>query len=306
MPPPSRRDILTTATAGAGLVFATPTTHADSMNGGFVDCQTHLYFPEMLNLMEKRTTDPKLVRKGGDRLVVQGPWVRKVFPHHSDVKVKLEAMDAAGIELAALSINDPGPELFGNDGPALARDAHDWIAEICRTYPTRFFGLATLPLQDMTAAMSELQRCIGRLGFRGVLLYSNLDGRFPDEAMYRPLFEAAEAENVPVLLHPPLPCMANQVSGYELISGLGNMFDTTIALIRLIYTSVHYRAHRPSKSGAEAWPTVEAEAERVSESGVARCRVAVAGGVAVGVRSRWRRSLTLRQRSSVGGSVAHR
>jgi predicted TIM-barrel fold metal-dependent hydrolase len=69
-------------------------------------------------------------------------------------------------------------------------------------------------------------------------MYSNLHGRFPDELEYRPIFEAAAAMNLPILLHPALPVVADQVSGYDQISGLGNMFDTTISLNRLIMSGI--------------------------------------------------------------------
>lgn len=235
MPPtPTRRQALAAVT---GAAVAGPAAAA-GRPAGLIDCQSHLYPPFLLDLLEKRAADPRVVRKDGRRLVVQGPWVRTVLPGHSDPAAKLAAMDAAGVATAALSINDPGPELLGADGPAVARDAHDWLAQVCRDHPGRFFGLATLPLQNVPAALAEFDRCVTKLGFRGVLLYSNLGGRFPDEAEFRPLFAAAEAADLPVLLHPPLPSMAGVLAGYELISGLGNMFDTTIALTRLIYAGV--------------------------------------------------------------------
>ena len=45
-----------------------------------------------------------------------------------------------------------GPEWFGGEGPAVARIANDFIADIVRKHPSRFFGLCVLPLQDMSAA----------------------------------------------------------------------------------------------------------------------------------------------------------
>ena len=73
---------------------------------------------------------------------------------------------------------------------------------------------------------------------KGILLYTNIAGRFPDEPQFRPLFARAVALDVPVLLHPALPVTADQVKGYEMISSLGNMFDDTIALTRLILSGL--------------------------------------------------------------------
>ena len=63
--------------------------------------------------MEKRQGSPRAYRQGGDLYVVVNRWVRRVLPKHTDVDAKLTDMDQAGIRTTMLSINDPGPELFG-------------------------------------------------------------------------------------------------------------------------------------------------------------------------------------------------
>jgi len=231
----SRRRFLAGAAAAAVLPAAVTAEESRSPAAADrIDCQSHLFDPDLLALMEKRTADPVVYRKGGERYVRMGDWHRKVLPNHTDVAAKLRAMDAAGIRLTALSINDPGPEWFGEDGVRVARMANDFVAEIVKQYPTRFFGLCVLPLQDVPASLKELDRCVERLGMRGILLYTNLAGRFPDEPEFRPLFARAEAMGLPVLLHPAKPVTTDVVKAYEMISFLGNMFDNTIALTRLI------------------------------------------------------------------------
>ena len=203
-----------------------------------IDCQSHLFCPEVVAYLEKRRRDPLVYRKDGDRFVRMGDWHRKILPEYLDVDAKLAAMDAAGISLAALSVNDPGPEWFGEDGPHLARVMNDFVAQVVRRHPTRFFGLCVLPLQDMAASLAELDRCVGTLGMRGVLVYTNLAGRFPDEPEFRPLFKRAADLDLPVLLHPAKPVTTEVVKDYEMTSSLGNMFDDTIALTRIIMSGM--------------------------------------------------------------------
>ena len=203
-----------------------------------IDCQSHLFCPEHLALMEKRDLDPVVRVKDGVRTVIMGPWHRKVLPNHSDQAALLADMDANGIGLTALSINDPGPEWFGADGPAVAQMLNDYTAGVVARHPTRLFGLCVLPLQNEKAAQAELDRCVKQLGMRGVLLYTNLAGKFPDEPEFRWLFHRAVELDVPLLLHPPLPITANLVNAYEMISTLGNMFDDTIGLTRIILSGV--------------------------------------------------------------------
>lgn len=203
-----------------------------------LDCQSHLYCPEVLSLLEKRTDDPLVYRKDGQQVVKMGDWHRKVLPNHTSVEAKLAAMDANGIAMTALSINDPGPEWFGQDGPRLARVMNDFIAGIVKKHPTRFLGLCVLPLPDMEATLVELNRCVHDLGMRGILLYTNLAGRFPDEPAFRPLFARAEALDMPLLLHPAKPLTTEVVKDYEMTSSLGNMFEDTTALTRIILSGI--------------------------------------------------------------------
>ncbi len=204
---------------------------------GLIDCQSHLFCPEVLALMEKRKEDPVVFKKDGIRFLRMGDWLRKVPPLYVDVDAKLATMDAAGISMTALSINDPGPEWFGVDGPVVAKLANDFIVDLISRYPTRLFGLCVLPWQDIAESLPELDRC-AKLGMKGLLLYTNLAGRFPDQPEYRPVLTRCAELGLPVLLHPAKPVTTEFVQGYEMTSSLGNMFDNTIALTRLIMSGV--------------------------------------------------------------------
>ena len=239
----SRRRFLAQATAASAIAAigsspAAAAERAGSAGGERIDCQSHLFCPELVALMEKRKTDPQVFTKEGVRVVQMGDWLRKIPPHYMDVDVKLAAMDAAGIRLTALSVNDPGPEWFGADGPVVAQMLNDFVAGIVQRHPTRFFGLCVLPLQDMRASLAELDRCVRQLKMKGILLYTNLAGRFPDEPEFRPLFARAVELDVPVLLHPAKPITIDFVKGYEMTSTLGNMFENTIALTRLLMSGI--------------------------------------------------------------------
>jgi predicted TIM-barrel fold metal-dependent hydrolase len=205
-----------------------------SFASGLIDCQSHIFCPEVIALLEQRTEDPRVYTEGGVQYLPMGGWLRKIPPFYLDIHAKLASMDVSGVSLAALTINDPGPEWFGHDGPKVARIMNDFIAGLVRQHPTRFFGLCVLPLQDMTASLVELDRCAGELGMKGILLYTNLAGRFPDEAAFRPMFARAVELGMPVLLHPAKPVTTDIVKDYEMTASLGNMFENTIALTRII------------------------------------------------------------------------
>ena len=235
----SRREFLASAGVASALALHPARAATDArVTSGRIDCQSHLFCPEIIALMEKRSTDPRVFTRDGVRYVQMGDWLRKIPPLYLDVDAKLATMDANGIALTALSINDPGPEWFGADGPAVAQMLNDFVAGVVRRHPTRFFGLCVLPLQDMRASLTELDRCVRQLGMKGILLYTNLAGKFPDEPEFRPLFARAVELDIPVLLHPAKPITIEFVKGYEMTSTLGNMFDNTIALTRLLMSGI--------------------------------------------------------------------
>ncbi len=223
-----RRHFLTATVASSAVaaVSAPPS--------GIIDCQSHLFFPEVLDMMRKRKTEPLVYDEKGMVFLKMGDWLRKVPPHYLDVNAKLASMDASGIEITMLSTNDPGPEWFGADGPAVAQLIHDSLAGVIAKHPTRFRGLCVLPLQNEKAAAEELDRCVKKLGFKGILLYTNLAGAWCDEPQFQWLYARAEELGVPILLHPAKPMTTEQVKGYELTSTLGNMFENTIAIARII------------------------------------------------------------------------
>ncbi|MFM9029910.1 MAG: amidohydrolase family protein, partial [Opitutaceae bacterium] len=88
------------------------------------------------------------------------------------------------------------------------------------------------------AALAEFDRSVRQLGMKGWLVYTNLAGKFPDEPEFRPLFARAVELDVPVLLHPAKPITTDLVKAYEMTSTLGNMFDNTIALTRIVMSGL--------------------------------------------------------------------
>ncbi|MFM7556324.1 MAG: hypothetical protein ACKPAH_13645, partial [Verrucomicrobiota bacterium] len=135
------------ATSAASALTAAPASAADAPASeiagtpGIIDCQSHLFLPEVIDLMRRRTSDPMVHERDGTTFLQMGDWHRKVPPAYTRVEDKLAAMDAQGITLTLLSNNDPGPEWFGDDGPAVARLIHDALAAVVARHPTRFRGL---------------------------------------------------------------------------------------------------------------------------------------------------------------------
>jgi hypothetical protein len=84
------------------------------ITSGFIDCQSHLFFPEVIELMHKRKTDPLVYDREGTIYLQMLDSLRKVPPLYLSVETKLASMDKSGIAVTLLSNNDLGPEWFGH------------------------------------------------------------------------------------------------------------------------------------------------------------------------------------------------
>ena len=119
---------------------------------------------------------------------------------------RIAEMDAAGIDVQALSLTSPGVEqLDANEAVELARDANDRVADAVQRHPGRFVGLASLPTAIPDKAAQELERMVSKHGFKGAVINGHNRGRYLDNSFFWPILECAEALRVPIYLHPTQP-----------------------------------------------------------------------------------------------------
>ena len=119
---------------------------------------------------------------------------------------RIEAMDAAGIDLSILSVVTPATQaLPAPEAVTLAREANDEATEAVRAHPDRFRAFATLPTSDPTAAAAELERCATRLGHVGAMIHGRTGSRPLDDPAYDDLFATAARLRRPIFIHPQIP-----------------------------------------------------------------------------------------------------
>jgi uncharacterized protein len=165
---------------------------------------------------------------------------------------RIADMDEAGIDLQVLSLASMGFDgLDAATATALAHDVNDELSDAVRAHPNRLAGFAMVSLKDANAAAAELDRCVTRLAFPGVLVDGTTEGVFLDDPRFLPFFEAAAHLNVPVYLHPappPDPVRQAYFSGLpgELgfllsIAGWGWHAETALHTLRLIVSGLFDR-----------------------------------------------------------------
>jgi predicted TIM-barrel fold metal-dependent hydrolase len=162
-------------------------------------------------------------------------------------RLRIEQMDAAGIDFQILSLFDPGVQDETDVAHAvdLARRANDDLAESVRANPNRFGGFATLATQDPDAASVEFERAVIELGLVGALINGHCQGRYLDDPAYEGLFARAEALGAPVYLHPTTPhravmdaWFAPYVDDGLHLASWGFAAETGTHVLRLIYSGL--------------------------------------------------------------------
>jgi 5-carboxyvanillate decarboxylase len=154
---------------------------------------------------------------------------------------RIATMDEDGIDVALLVVSAPGVQIYAPDvGTALSRIANDRLAEAVKANPDRLAGLAALAPQDPAAAAAELERATRRLGLKGAIINSHTNGEYLDDRKFWAIFEAAQALDVPVYIHPrePSPGMAAPLAMQGFRVGWGYGVETATHVLRLVAAGV--------------------------------------------------------------------
>ena len=176
-----------------------------------------------------------LLRKDGHTVL----WYREPM---FDVEARLRDMDAKAIAMRALSFSTPNVyEWRGARQIEMARYMNDATAQLVRRHPQRFAGLGSLPLDDVPASLSELDRITGELGLHGVMIGSNIAGQPLNHPRFEPVWARIDALRLPVVEHPMFPAHTADMEEFELPLRVGFVFDTTLAASRMIYSGIFER-----------------------------------------------------------------
>ncbi len=161
-----------------------------------------------------------------------------------DQNLRFKIMDKHGEMLQVLTLAGPPPETWGIGTVELTRIANDEMAELVTKYPDRFAtAVASLPMDDIDAALKETDRAIQDLKFRGVQIFSSPNGEPVDSPKFMPLFEKMSQYSLPIWLHPDVVATAAEfprtlTDVSTLVTTFRWPYETTIALARLVYGGV--------------------------------------------------------------------
>ena len=206
-----------------------------------VDVHSHVLPVELMDAIRR---DPRAFQ-----MQVEGTGASEVFirdDRHStpvyaefhDADAKVEGMDRKGIDISVLSVT---PVVFfywldAEQGLAASRVMNDGIARMAARRPDRLRGMATLPMQDVDAAVTELERVVKEHGFRSIELGCRIKGQLLSEPQFRPVLKRAADLGVFIFTHPYVAgALPADLNCYYLGNLVGLPLDTALMAAHLMF-----------------------------------------------------------------------
>jgi predicted TIM-barrel fold metal-dependent hydrolase len=205
-----------------------------------IDCQSHVFPRAYAEVLTRSRALPQASREGDAFRVTYGD-IQSFVLNLEDYRIdkKLRDMDENGIDVSVISVNMPGPESLDQAlGAEGAQVSNDYLAEVARAHPDRIAGLASLPWQDESAALTELDRIVETLDLRGVMLYARVGDIPVDAPQLDPVYARIEELGLPVVLHPTVPPWGRTLNDHSMIPMVGLMVEQSYAALRLILGGV--------------------------------------------------------------------
>jgi len=158
---------------------------------------------------------------------------------------RIQDMDDRGIDRQVIAVTAPGVQVLDRDAAVgMAVEANDMLGEACARYPDRYTGMAACAPQDPAAAAKEIERAVGKYGFKAVMINGHTQGEYLDNPKFLPILETAAKMGLPIYIHPT--GMPRAMVKHFVESGLdgavyGFGVDTGLHALRLIVNGVFDR-----------------------------------------------------------------
>lgn len=186
------------------------------------------FFDRMLQLPERGSTIKKRVRE---------------LPALVDLDLRFRIMDRFDEYVQVICSPAPPVEALGDPktSPELAELLNDGMADLVAKHPDRFPGfIASPPMNNIDAAVREIERAVLKLGATGIQIGTNIGGRPLDEPEFLPVFEKMAEFNLPIWVHPARPAtfpdyVTEKKSKYELWWVFGWPYETSIFMARILF-----------------------------------------------------------------------
>ncbi len=160
----------------------------------------------------------------------------------TDIQGILRDLDKLRIDTLMIS---PPPYLFyyqldPEETAKAARIQNDGMARVKERHPDRFAPLATVPLNDVDAAITELRRATRELGLSGVEIGTSVQGVHLGDQRFRPFWRAVADDDIFVFIHPDYfqTSSSPSLGDYYLVNLVGNPTETGLAAAHMVFSGL--------------------------------------------------------------------
>lgn len=205
------------------------------MSATKIDIYNHVMPPAYMELVKQHGKEPGMVKRMSNLRML---W---------DMDARVKMLDAWPEVQQVISLAVPSPDMLGDPGqsPGYARVANEGMAGICRRWPHKFPAfVASLPMNNPKAALTEMDFAIDKLGARGVQILTSVNGRALDEPELFEIFERiTNHHQMPVWMHPTRGAAradypTEDKSKYEIWQVLGWPVETSVAMSRMVFSGL--------------------------------------------------------------------
>jgi len=205
------------------------------LNEPKIDIYNHVMPTAYMELVKQHGKEPGMVKRMSNLRLL---W---------DMEARVKMLQAWPEVQQVISLAVPSPDMLGgpNESPSYARVANEGMAEICRRWPDQFpTFVASLPMNNPSAALAEMDFAIEQLGACGVQILTSVNGRALDDPELFAIFERiTNHHQKAVWMHPTRGATRADYPGedkskYEIWQVLGWPVETSVAMARMVFSGL--------------------------------------------------------------------
>lgn len=217
------------------------------MSDSIFDVHTHPLLPAYVQVLTGES--------GSADGVTLPPW---------SAEQHIEVMDRHGIDVGILSQPALAEHLVGSEGQAMARQINEELAALVAQYPSRFGAFAVVPMDDMDAAIEEMNYALDVLKLEGLGVSTHRGGKYLGEPEYDPWFAEMNRRGVTLFVHPVAPDYFDVETSRINVSVLEYMFDSTRMVTNMVLSGTKQRFDKINIISTHGGGTIPYLAHRIS------------------------------------------